>query len=101
VKVPFPVTTTTPTEQNEYEDLNSFLTDRTGVDIKKCDPEKIDRLRDKWDLENGKPVLEMQLALYYALNPQLYPIEGFIGVSEKCCWTCDFVLRYVLLSTAS
>jgi len=31
--------------------------------------------------------------MFYALNPHLNSIQGFIGVSKKCCWCCDFVLR--------
>src|SRR5204863_6589088 len=30
-------------------------------------------------------------------NPHVIPMQGFIAVSKKCCWCCDFVLKSVKL----
>jgi hypothetical protein len=86
----------TPANENEYPSFESFFEQCMRVDLKSLDPKKVDLLRDKWPLERESQILylhaEMQIALFYALNPQLCPVQGFIGVSKKCCWCCNFVL---------
>jgi hypothetical protein len=98
--VPIIRPTSTPEGENEYPDLDSFLRDRFRVDRRTLDPRKVDKLKDKWRTTwaKGNLVLhaEMQLVLFYATNPQFNPIQNYIGVSKKCCWCCDFVLKYVV-----
>jgi hypothetical protein len=36
---------------------------------------------------------EVQLAIYYCLNPHVIPIYGMIGVSKYCCYTCNAFLK--------
>jgi hypothetical protein len=95
--VPILTTTSTPAEQNEYPTCDEFFTKCLKIDVKTLDPKKVDSLRESWlksrESDNLFLHAEMQMALFYALNPQLYPIEGFIGVSKNCCWCCDFVLK--------
>jgi hypothetical protein len=96
--VPTLYTTSTPCDENEHPDLDSFLR-RIGVDKKILDPKKVDELAVKWEAASKTKNLvlhpEMQLALFYATNPELSPIKGYIGTSKKCCWCCDFVLTCV------
>jgi hypothetical protein len=101
--VPISVTTSTPAKENEYPSLESFLEQRMQIDVKSLDPQKVGRLRDLWPRDRNSQNLflhaEMQMALFYALNPLLCPIQGFIGVSKKCCWCCDFVFKSVTTVT--
>ncbi|KIM84982.1 hypothetical protein PILCRDRAFT_87305 [Piloderma croceum F 1598] len=46
--------------------------------------------------ENKYPSLESFLE-QHMLNPLLRSIQGFIGMSTKCCWCCDFVLKHLQL----
>jgi hypothetical protein len=73
------------------------------IDVKSLDPQKVSLLRDTWSHDRKSQNLslqaEMQIAAFYALNPRLCPIQGFIGVSKKCCWCCDFVLKSVTTAT--
>jgi len=95
--VPIIKTTSKPSEEREYHNLDTFLKQCTNTDLKTLDPKKADGLRDKWTpaWKNANLFLhaEMQLVLFYTLNPQLSPIRGYIGASKKCCWCCDFVLK--------
>jgi hypothetical protein len=95
--VPIVQTTSTPEGENEYPDLDSFLLDRFRVDRRTLDPKKVAKLNDKWRTvwTKGNLVLhaEMQLVLFYVTNPQFNPIQNYIGVSKKCCWCCNFVLK--------
>jgi hypothetical protein len=95
--VPFSNTTSTPAEQNEYLTCEDFFMDRIKVDVNKLEKKKLDRLRNTWSKSRKDNNLflhaEMQMALFYALNPQLFPIQNYIGLSKKCCWCCDFVLK--------
>jgi hypothetical protein len=103
--VPISVTTSTPAKENEYPTLESFLEQRMDIDLKSLDPQKVGRLRDSWPHDRKSQNLflhaEMQIALFYALNPLLCPIQGFIGVSKKCCWCCNFVLKPATTATLS
>jgi hypothetical protein len=96
-------TTSTPAKENEYPSFKSFFERRVQIDMKSLDPKKVDRLRDSWvhnrESQNLFLHAEMQIALFYALNPRLCPIQSFIGVSKKCCWCCDFVLKSVTCVT--
>jgi hypothetical protein len=98
--VPISMTTSTPADENEYPSFESYFEQCVRADVKSLDPKKVDRLLDKWprDRESQNLFLhaEMQIALFYALNPLLCSIQGFIGVSKKCCWCCDFVLESVI-----
>lgn len=98
--VPTSMTTSTPAKENKYPSFESFFERCVRANVKLLDPKKVDRLRDKWphDRESQNLFLhaEMQIVLFYALNPQLCPIQGFIGASKKCCWCCDFVLKSVI-----
>jgi hypothetical protein len=38
-----------------------------------------------WKGDNVFLHVEMQLVLFYVLNPQLSPVRGYIGMSKKCC----------------
>ena len=95
--VPILTTISTPAKENEYPTFEDFFTQRMRVDLSMLDPKKVGGLRDswpqKWRSQNLFLHAEMQIALFYALNPHLYPNQGFIGVSKKCCWCCDFVLK--------
>jgi hypothetical protein len=95
--VPILNTTRSPSNENEYPDLDSFFLNRFHVDVRTVDSEKLDRLCGRWVAAWKTDVLtlhaEMQLALFYAGNPQILPIQGYIGTSQKCCWCCDFVLK--------
>jgi hypothetical protein len=97
--VPFMVTMSTPEKENEYPDLRSFFADRLSTDLRTLESKAINTLRDKWERSWKYASLylhaEMQMALFYSFNPQLLPIQGFIGVSKKCCWCCNFVLKSV------
>ncbi|KIM83277.1 hypothetical protein PILCRDRAFT_7235 [Piloderma croceum F 1598] len=97
--VPISMTTSTPANENEYPSFESFFELCVRADVKSLDPKKIDRLRDRWARDRKSQNLflhaEMQIALFYALNPQLFPVQGFIGVSKKSCWCCDFVLKHL------
>jgi len=97
--IPFTITTSTPEIENEYYDLASFFAERLATKLGTLESKAINALRDKWTRNWRKANLflhaEMQMALFYSLNPQLNPIQGFIGVSKKCCWCCDFVLKSV------
>jgi len=101
--VPISIITSTPANENEYPTLESFLEQRMDIDLKSLDPQKVGHLRDSWphDIKSQNLFLhaEMQIALFYALNPELCPIQGFIGVSKKCCWCCDFILKSVTMAT--
>ena len=100
--VPVSITSSTPAKENEYPSLESFLKQRMQMDVNSLDSQKVDRLRDSWPHDRKSQNLflhaEMQIALFYALNPQLCPIRGFIGLSKKCCWCCDFVLKSVTMA---
>jgi len=95
--VPIIKNTSTPSKEHEYNNLDTFLKQWMKRDPKTLNPKKTNRLRDKWTptwkTTNLFLHAEMQLVLFYTLNPQLSPIQGFIGVSKKCCWCCDFVLK--------
>lgn len=95
--VPVVKITSAPSDENEYPDLDSFLSCLMTIDPKTLESKKLDRLRKKWGTawKKGNLVLhaEMQLALFYATNPQILPVQGYIGASKKCCWCCDFVLK--------
>jgi len=95
--VPILTTTSTPLEQNEYPTCEDFFMERFQIDVNTLDRKKLSSLCSSWPKGRKSNNLflhaEMQMALYYALNPQLCPIQGFIGVSKKCCWCCDFVLK--------
>jgi len=73
------------------------------VDPKTLDPKKTDRLRPKWTptWNDANSVLhaEMQLVLFYALDSQLSPIQGYRG-GKECCCCCGFVLGWVTFSFA-
>ena len=101
--VPISITTSTPAMENEYPSLESFLKQRMQMDVKSLDSQKVGRLCDSWPYDRKSQNLflhaEMQIALFYVLNPQLCPIQGFIGVNKKCCWCCDFVLKSVTTAT--
>jgi OTT_1508-like deaminase len=96
--VPISITTFSPSDENEYPDLRTFLLSRMGVDARTLDPKKLDMLCDKWGTAWMKRNLilhaEMQLTLFYAMHDKIFPVRGYIGVSKKCCWCCDFVLKY-------
>ena len=98
--VPISVTTSTPAKENEYPSLESFLEQCMQIDVKSLDPQKVRCLRDLWPRDRNSQNLflhaEMQMALFYALNPLLCPIQGFIGVSKKCC---DFILKLATMTT--
>jgi hypothetical protein len=57
-------------------------------DVKMFDPNKIDSLSNSWSHNRASQNLflhaEMQIALFYALNPHLFPIQGFIGPRRPC-----------------
>jgi len=95
--VPIIKTTSKPSEEREYHNMDTFLKRCTNTDLKTLNPKKTDILRDKWTptWKNTDLFLhaEMQLVLFYTLNPQLSPIRGYIGMGKKCCWCCDFVLK--------
>lgn len=97
--VPISTTTSTPANENEHASFDSFFERCVRTDLNSLDPMKVSHLRDSWSGDTRSKNLflhaEMQMALFYALNPQLYPIQGFMGVSKKCCWCCDFVLKSV------
>ena len=97
--IPISTTTSTLANEEEYATFDSFFKRCVRTDLKLLDPMKVNNLRDSWlhDRKSKNLFLhaEMQIASFYALNPQLYPIQGFIGVSKKCCWCCDFVLKSV------
>ena len=94
--VPILKTTSTPAEQNEYPSCEEFFKDRLDTDMETLNKKKLGSLSVSWS--KGRELnlflhAEMQMALFYALNPQLCPIQGFIGLSKKCCWCCGFVLK--------
>jgi hypothetical protein len=95
--VPILKTTSSPRLENEYGNLDSFLNRCIGVDRKALDSRKVDKVANKWGANMAKDNLilhaEMQLALFYATHPQSFPIQGYIGVSKKCCWGCHFVFK--------
>jgi hypothetical protein len=97
--VPISTATSTPANENEHPSFDSFFEQCVRTDLNSLDPMKVSHLRDSWPGDRKSTNLflhaEMQMALFYALNPQLGPIQGFIGVSKKCCWCCDFVLKSV------
>jgi OTT_1508-like deaminase len=101
--IPISITTSTPAKENEYPSLESFLKQCIQIDVESLDPQKVRRLRDSWPHDRNSQNLflhaEMQMALFYALNPLLCPIQGFIGVSKKCCWCCDFIFKSVTTAT--
>jgi OTT_1508-like deaminase len=93
-------TRSTPAKEGEYETLGDFLSGCLNTNLQTLEPDKIDGLQKSWSHTRQKDSLilhaEMQLALFYSLNPSLSPIQGFIGVSKRCCWCCNFVLKYVI-----
>jgi hypothetical protein len=103
--VPILKTTSMPAEQNnsshvgysEYPTCEEFFMERFKIDVNTLHRKKLDSLRGSWSKSRKSNNLflhaEMQMALFYAVNPQLCPIQGFIGMSKKCCWCCDFVLK--------
>jgi OTT_1508-like deaminase len=78
----------------EYESFQQFFTERIGRGMEKLERSKINSLCVTWTKNRQTRNLflhaEMQLVLFYALNPHLSPLNGYIGVSKKCCWSCDF-----------
>jgi hypothetical protein len=97
VTVPVSETTSTPSDEKEYPKLDNFLDHGLGIDARTLDLKKVDKLRNKWETDWKEEFLflhaEMQLTLFYATHPDNLPIQGYIGVSKKCCWCCDFVLK--------
>jgi hypothetical protein len=95
--VPISKTTSTPLDENEHGDLDSFLRDRTGVVRATLDSKKLSKVADRWKTSSSKSNLvlhaEMQLVLFYATQSEFFPIQGYIGVSKKCCWSCNFVFK--------
>ncbi|KIM92201.1 hypothetical protein PILCRDRAFT_114655 [Piloderma croceum F 1598] len=79
--VPISTTTSTPANENEHASFDSFFERCVRTDLKLLDPMKVNNLRDSWlrdrQSENLFLHAEMQIALFCALNPQLYPIRGF------------------------
>lgn len=94
--VPISRTTSTPANENEHQTLDSFLKQHLCVDSKELVSKKLPALREEWSRAWGQAALtihpEMQLVSFYVLNPQLSPLQGFIGLNKNSCWCCDFVL---------
>jgi hypothetical protein len=95
--VPVSTAITTPALQNEYSSYEDFSTQRARVDVSTLDPQKVNSLRDLWPQRWRSDTLflhpEMQIVLFYDFNRHLCPIQNFIGLSRKCCWCCDFILK--------
>ena len=93
--------TCSPQQLNEYSDAEKFFGERLKEETTALNGKLgISSLRDswpsKWKTKNLFLHAEMQLALYYAFNPHITPLHGYIGVSQKCCFSCDLVLKCVL-----
>lgn len=90
------VTKEHPSAENEFATFEDYLS-HLGVDIAGLDEKAISPCRDGWTYRRTSNFIylhaEMQMAMFYALNPSVLPINGFLGVSKRCCWSCDFVLQ--------
>lgn len=95
--VPIQKTNRMPMETEECISFSRFCTDFLHQSTENLDSRKTNSASNSWGNKwKGTRLIlhaEMQMALYYACNPQLLTICNFIGVSKRCCWCCDFVLK--------
>ncbi|KAJ7757144.1 hypothetical protein B0H16DRAFT_1885841 [Mycena metata] len=93
-----------PSEGMEPEDLDSYLTPQFHILSESLVTEKVGVAKDKWAAARDAHTLsyhaEMQLAIFYALNPEILPLSDYIGLSQPSCGLCDFVLRALQKSTS-
>ncbi|KAJ7749285.1 hypothetical protein DFH07DRAFT_556668 [Mycena maculata] len=89
-----------PEDDDEPPDLESYLKQEFDVALSALHPDKYGSARDTWSgaRTDRKPFFhaELQLAIFYTLNPDCLPMGSYLGVSKRCCALCDFVLKYVL-----
>lgn len=90
---------TSASQDGEPPDLDTYLSENFDLSSKSLLPSKAGGAKDSWALAREKPTLffhaELKMAIFYALNPDLFPVGGYIAVSKKCCKLCDFVLKSV------
>jgi hypothetical protein len=83
----------------EPESFEGYLRTSFALGLKSLLARKVDQVRDSWKTARAHKTLflhaELQLALFYMQNPLSCPIGGFIGVSKKCCYLCDFTIKCV------
>ncbi|KAJ7177851.1 hypothetical protein C8R46DRAFT_1188033 [Mycena filopes] len=89
-----------PGEEMEPKNLDSYLTTQLDM-LSKCQvAERLGVGQHEWATARDEHTLsyhaEVQLAAFYALNPDTSPIGDYIGVSRASCGLCDFVLRFAL-----
>ncbi|KAJ6469620.1 hypothetical protein C8R47DRAFT_794447 [Mycena vitilis] len=84
-------------EDDEPDSLDRYLRDHLGLTYASLLTGKAIATKDAWSSARSNKCLlfhaELRLALFYALNDDKYPINGYIGVSKRCCGLCDFVLK--------
>ncbi|KAJ7026545.1 hypothetical protein C8F04DRAFT_1124952 [Mycena alexandri] len=103
VEVLTPPPNASPSEDMEPEDLDSYLTPQLNIFSKSLTAERVGVVKDKWSAARDDHTLsdhaEMQLAVFYIMNPELLPLSDYIGLSHPSCGLCDFVLRAIQKST--
>jgi len=95
----------TPKVENEYSSVDDFFRRCVTAGMWDLDFKKLEGFCNTWVKQWSSEVLylhvEMQFALFYALNPDLSPKRNYIGMcGKKCCFCCDFVIRSVWLFIA-
>ncbi|KAJ7207962.1 hypothetical protein GGX14DRAFT_396160 [Mycena pura] len=87
-------------DDEEPINIETYLRDNFNVPYKSLLPNKGSQARDSWTAARNRKCsflhTELQLAMFYCLNPDLLPVAGYIGVSKRCCGLCAFVLKYIL-----
>ncbi|KAJ7207958.1 hypothetical protein GGX14DRAFT_634593 [Mycena pura] len=84
-------------DDEEPINIETYLRDNFNVPYKSLLPNKGSQARDSWTAARNRKCsflhTELQLAMFYCLNPDLLPVAGYIGVSKRCCGLCAFVLK--------
>jgi hypothetical protein len=88
-----------PSEDNEPMTFDVYLEHNFSLKASVLQPVKSSRIKETWASSRQKRTAflhtELKIALFYALNPSLFPLGGYIGVSKRCCFLCDFVFKFV------
>ncbi|KAJ7739039.1 hypothetical protein DFH07DRAFT_983873 [Mycena maculata] len=65
------------------------------------EPNKGEQAKDAWASTRANRVLflhaELQLAMFYCMNPDLHPVAGYVAGLKGCFSLCNFVLQSVLI----
>ncbi|KAJ6565970.1 hypothetical protein B0H10DRAFT_1074385 [Mycena sp. CBHHK59/15] len=97
VTVEMDPTMASPLDDGEPAAFDECLNKTLSLNFHQLDSGKGDGTKDTWDSESRKRTMflhtELQLSCFYALHPDLCPLGCYIGVSKRCCFLCDFVIK--------